>query len=463
MRWAALAAAFVVPLERPHTALLGVSARHGGRRENLTHATEYVGRVTVGGRTFKVLFDTGSDQLLLPSVDCPTCGAHTRYNASASAHAGPADAEPQEVTFGMGSAMGYGRQDQVCIEGHCGQATFLECLMESEDPFLNANFDGVLGLSLKLRRNATNSSSVLESLAAAGGLDAAAFAVVLAAGAPALVFGKDAFQYASHTWAPVSEPGYWQFSLADIAVGGKALGLCAAELEVGDAVSTFFGYMCCHSEAQFEHEERCQYAADASHTSKTATDARVLSRFADGRVAVNMSDGCVQKVPAKWVSHPNGCRGDGTLQAALDTGMSLVMGPKPLVDKLLGLLGVQENCTGHGAFPDLGLHLPTGENLTLAPEHYMDELVLPDGQACWPHFMAMPATGKGPILVLGIPFFRAFATVFDAEANRIGFSPLGTGAAARAQGERTVRKAGSNEPDPKVRVLLRGWRGAQPM
>ena len=35
--------------------------------------------------------------------------------------------------------------------------------------------------------------------------------------------------------------------------------------------------------------------------------------------------------------------------------------------------------------------------------------------------MPMPATAKGPVVVLGLPFLRAYSTVFDAENQKLGF------------------------------------------
>ena len=35
--------------------------------------------------------------------------------------------------------------------------------------------------------------------------------------------------------------------------------------------------------------------------------------------------------------------------------------------------------------------------------------------------MPMPATAKGPVVVLGLPFLRAYSTVFDAENHQLGF------------------------------------------
>merc|ERR1719484_276360 len=105
--------------------------------------------------------------------------------------------------------------------------------------------------------------------------------------------------------------------------------------------------------------------------------------------------------------------------------MSLMTAPPPLAAHLLASIGVhpdgQENCTGKSAFPDLALRLHGGQTLTLTPEQYMDRVELADGSFCWAHVMPMPATAKGPVVVLGLPFLRAYSTVFDAENHQLGF------------------------------------------
>merc|ERR1719473_2332874 len=48
--------------------------------------SSYMGNVRMGADEFKVIFDTGSGHIVVPSVGCTseTCMTHQRYNASAS-------------------------------------------------------------------------------------------------------------------------------------------------------------------------------------------------------------------------------------------------------------------------------------------------------------------------------------------------------------------------------------------
>lgn len=438
-------------------------------RHNNTHAIEYYGDVTVGGQSFSVIFDTGSDQLALPGANCVSdaCQSHRLYDSTKSKSAGPDNEDPdsaRELTFATGTASGFLREEEVCLAGACTRAEFVEALEESDDPFLHAKFDGVLGLSLQLRSESTVKTSVLEAMVASKAIPHALFAVFMAkdlhSDSSEISFGAvNADRAASSTmWVPLSDPGYWQFSLGSIAVGGKDLNVCETSnttLAVNSTVSTFFGKMCCRTLGEFDHEERCQF--NSSHTgwrSKTSGTATVLSTYKDGRVAVKMDDGCVQKVPKEWLSLETGCRGDGTIQTILDTGSSLMMASPSIVEKISKAVGVRENCTAQQGetFPNLSFKLPDGKELTLTPDDYMDTIQEGSDTFCWLHLMAMPEVGKGSVLVLGMPFLRTFYTSFDAENHRVGFATPKQSATTTDSVESKDKKAKSPSAIGKVAI-----------
>mmetsp|Transcript_76615 Transcript_76615/g.232229 ORF Transcript_76615/g.232229 Transcript_76615/m.232229 type:complete len:510 (+) Transcript_76615:72-1601(+) len=128
-------------------------------------------------------------------------------------------------------------------------------------------------------------------------------------------------------------------------------------------------------------------------------------------------------------------------QAVLDTGSSLMMGPEADVGQLISLLhfanNTEANCTNTSAFPKLGFMIQ-GVAMEMEPDDYMDRAHSPSSPAgvdsCWAHFMPIGDMGRGPIFVLGMPFMRAFYTVYDMQVKRIGI--------ARAKHAR----AGSKDP-----------------
>eukprot|EP00933_Yihiella_yeosuensis_P037131 TRINITY_DN31002_c0_g1_i1.p1 TRINITY_DN31002_c0_g1~~TRINITY_DN31002_c0_g1_i1.p1 ORF type:complete len:518 (+),score=102.58 TRINITY_DN31002_c0_g1_i1:171-1724(+) len=421
-------------------------AKHRARHNN-THAIEYYGQITVGGQAFSVIFDSGSDQLAVPGTRCVSsaCKSHRTYDSSTSktAEKSPEDASTaRQLAYGTGNLMGYQHEDQVCLGDACGNAKFVEALQESDEAFLNAKFDGVLGLSLKLRSNTTAKDSVLSALVASKAIDKPMFSVFMSkdlhSESSEITFGssEDASKMASAPmWVNLSDPGFWQFSLEGVSVGKEDLKLCKPAKEAfvaNTTLQTFFGKMCCRSTDEFANEDRCQYQSNFSGwRSGTMSKGVVLQTYEDGRLGVKMDDGCVQKVPLAWVALENGCRGDGTIQAILDTGSSLMMAPSSMVDGISKAVGVKEDCTEQDMrFPPLTLRLPGGKELTLKSDDYMDTIYVKDEKTgadktyCWLHLLSNPKNvdAKGPLFVLGLPFLRAYYTTFDAEKHRVGFA-----------------------------------------
>jgi len=334
----------------------------------LVHAIDYVGELTVGSppQKFRVIFDTGSGALLVPSKRCTesaACLNHRLYDANASstssqvawlenATAAPANAFYRETlhnAFGSGEAYGQLARDNVCLgEGLCGLANFVENLEETDKPFQTARWDAVLGLAPGI--SPAKAYNLLDTLWAEHTLPRPFFAFWLGRGlqdGAEVMFGD--FDESRMTtplkWVNVSDVGYWQISLADLTVGGEALNL--------------------------------------------------------------------------------GCACEGCCQAVLDSGSSVMMGPSFVVGLLQKRLNVSENCTNR-TFPTLGFKLKDSagktHHLEMQADDYMDRETDAGDDYCWAHLMPMGDTGRGPIFVLGMPFLRKFYTVFDIERKMIGFA-----------------------------------------
>jgi hypothetical protein len=341
----------------------------------MVHAIDYVGEVQIGTppRGFRAIFDTGSGNLLVPSVRCKEsagCKNHRRYDANASstslqvawtqnATAPPANAFDRDtvpVAFGAGQAWGQLAQDEVCLApdgdasgGPCARANFLEVLEESDAPFKDARWDGVLGLAPDISAGGQR-YNIFAALAGAGAVPEPVFAFWLGRGlgdGAEVTFGGWRPERAASEmhWVNMSAVGYWQIKLNDLAVGGKPLNL--------------------------------------------------------------------------------GCACDGCCQAVVDSGSSVMMGPAFIVNLLRQKLNVSEECTNQ-TFPTLGFSVRTRDGqdvtLTMEPDDYMDRELSEGAEYCWAHLMPIGDTGRGPVLVLGMPFLRKFYTVFDQGKGALGFA-----------------------------------------
>jgi len=230
-------------------------------RGHQVHVSEYYGRVEMGDppQAFDVVFDTGSGNIVLPTVKCDddACHDHRRFASQDSRSAvqlALEDGTPVRpgqgrdtttITYGTGKLTGEYIRDSVCMgrgdtaaEGVCTTVDFLGVIQESRFPFSELPFDGIFGLGLsglsagagfnfvtRLRTNSTVREPV--------------FAVFLrylnVNEGSEITFGgyrPERLQdgAAGLQWLPVlreaDEKGYWLVTMRDVYVHGKPLGLC---------------------------------------------------------------------------------------------------------------------------------------------------------------------------------------------------------------------------------------------
>jgi len=235
-----------VPLHKStHPVMLQTNAL---TRARMVHATQYYGEITVGTppQPFKVIFDSGSGHLLIPSMKCedPACEGHRRYepkNSSSGIQIGwsdeprkaiDADSDDRDVStifFASGNAAGEFARDVVCVsENRCGKMDFVQLTEESDDPFKDADWDGVMGLGLKI--SDAVEFNVLKNIV--GNSSEPVLGIYLSnEDDSALSFGhieKERFE-GELAWQPISDEGYWQMKMDDFQVNGKASGICGKE------------------------------------------------------------------------------------------------------------------------------------------------------------------------------------------------------------------------------------------
>lgn len=369
-------------------------------QSQLLHALQYYGEVEVGSppQKFTVIFDTGSGHLLVPSAQCESeaCKTHKKFAAHNSSSAMPVgwadeplkraedenDRDTKVINFASGDAVGQFTRDRVCLGGSplfCATADFIELTEESDEPFKDAEWDGVLGLGQSISDAPEFNIFGVLAQSATPKMVKPVFAVYLGrhvSDDAEITFGSVRSERMASplTWVNVSEEGYWQFQFTDFTIDGKPVGLC-----------TKYGKRQC--------------------------------------------------------------------QAVLDTGSSLMMGPKADLDQLLQLLhfgnDTQQNCSSKFKFPKLGFMID-GKTFEMEPDDYMDrsrdEYTPKDMELCWAHLMPIGDTGRGPIMVLGMPFLRTFYTAYNMQEKKIGI------ALAKHQRLGTQKVSGAaNEPLIAVR------------
>lgn len=227
-------------------------------RNNITvsYKTSYSGMISIGkpAQDFRVVFDTGSAHVVVPSVDCTneTCLEHRQFNPrkSDTSHLINVDGRPvpqdelcDQVTIGYGTGMITGEftREMVCPgnSNHTGPEACVEVnIVMAVDmtpvPFRSFTFDGIFGLALG-GLALTPEFSFFNRLATSKADAVPRFGVFLTDGEDGenseIALGGHNAQRALTPlqWAPVARAnlGYWQVSIKEVRIGGKPLGICS--------------------------------------------------------------------------------------------------------------------------------------------------------------------------------------------------------------------------------------------
>jgi hypothetical protein len=104
-------------------------------------------------------------------------------------------------------------------------------------------------------------------------------------------------------------------------------------------------------------------------------------------------------------------------KGVIDSGTSLIAGPKAIVDPLINGITVDKNCKGVEDLPDLTFTLDSTDYV-LKPDDYV--LKLSDDQ-CTLGIQSMDAPRGFDYLIMGDVFMRPYPTYFDMNKNEVTF------------------------------------------
>lgn len=195
---------------------------------------QYFTEIQLGtpGQSFKVILDTGSSNLWIPSKDCSllACFLHTKYDHDSSLTY-KANGSSFAIQYGSGAMEGYVSNDLLQIGGLVipGQ-DFAEATSEPGMAFAFGKFDGILGLAY----NTISVNKIVPPVYNAinqGLLDKQMFAFSLGdtsksgsseegEGGIATFGGYDTALFEGDiTWLPVRRRAYWEVSFDGIGLG----------------------------------------------------------------------------------------------------------------------------------------------------------------------------------------------------------------------------------------------------
>lgn len=223
-----------------------IPSANGGHDTPLTNYlnAQYYTEIQIGtpGQPFKVILDTGSSNLWVPSTDCSSlaCYLHSKYDHGASSTY-KANGSDFAIRYGSGSLEGYVSQDTLQLgDLIIPKQDFAEATSEPGLAFAFGKFDGILGLAY----DTISVDKIVPPVYNAinnGLLDEPRFAFYLGDadksedGGVATFGGIDKSHYTGKiTWLPVRRKAYWEVKFNGIGLGDEY-----AELEnTGAAIDT---------------------------------------------------------------------------------------------------------------------------------------------------------------------------------------------------------------------------------
>ena len=401
---------------------------------------QYYGEVGLGTppQTFRVVFDTGSSNLWVPSKNCDwtnvACLLHRRYNSAASSTF-KANGSVFAIQYGSGSLSGFLSQDTLLMGGLqvTGQV-FAEAVREPGIAFLSAHFDGILGMGYESLA-VDGVRPPWQNALAQGLVPAPVFSFWMnrnasdaAPGGELVLGGSDPAHYTGeHTWATVTRRAYWQFAVDGLDVGGAPTacsGGCQAIADTGTsliagppaevaAINAAIGAQSAASAAC--HRMRASAPASlaapgvcaalgacsaAPRAGSAASNRRLLS------AAAATDDLCAL---CEAVMHP----------------LASAQAPRPeelaqACDSLRGVGAASVDCGELESMPDVSITI-SGTAFKLSPQQYVLQLSLGGATQCVSGFMGIDIP-SGPLWILGDVFIGAYHTVFDSGLNRVGFA-----------------------------------------
>jgi hypothetical protein len=239
---------------RQRRSLLPLHSSSQKSRMNGGHASDYFGTISIGSppQNFVVLFDTGSGNLLVPSTLCDdkACLKHKRFNSSISTSVkdiafsnkpdtpvgDDGDRDVVNLGFGTGKVDGVIMKDKVCIGNVCSHVDFVAATDMSDEPWMTAPFDGVLGMGLpSLSENpAFNTFFRMGKEKAVKNNLFSVFLGATDAEESEITFGeyKKERMASDLFWVPVKKEGFWQVKLDDVTVGNQKMKVCHGNCSV---------------------------------------------------------------------------------------------------------------------------------------------------------------------------------------------------------------------------------------
>jgi len=401
--------------------------------KNFEDAQYYI-EISVGepAQTFKVVPDTGSSNLWIPSKKCSetniACLLHSKYDSSKSSTY-VANGTKYSIQYGSGSCSGFMSSDKVTVGGlTVASQGFAEVTKEPGVAFIAAHFDGILGLGFKSIAvtgavpwwyHAVDQQLVQEPV----------FAFYLnrkAGGDGELLLGgvDEAHYTGAFHYVPLTNETYWEFAMDGVAVGvdkycaggchaiaDSGTSLLAGPKEAVTLINAAIGAV-----GVFDGE--CKQVIEEygpEIIDKVLTKLSPLQICTDLGLCSDASRGfkCVACEQAARVVIKQAASNATQAKIIAEAEKACDLLPSPSGESTV-------DCSKLDSMPDVTITL-AGKDFVLTPQQYVLQVGAKGVEECVSGFIGLDVPA-GPLWILGDIFMGAYYTKFDFGNKRVGFA-----------------------------------------
>eukprot|EP01098_Paradermamoeba_levis_P000005 TRINITY_DN1000_c0_g1_i6.p1 TRINITY_DN1000_c0_g1~~TRINITY_DN1000_c0_g1_i6.p1 ORF type:complete len:477 (-),score=197.30 TRINITY_DN1000_c0_g1_i6:99-1499(-) len=398
---------------------------------------QYFGEISIGTppQPFKVVFDTGSSNLWVPSKKCSifsvACDLHTKYDSGKSSTY-QANGTSFSIQYGSGSLTGFISKDNVNFGGLLikGQS-FAEATNEPGIAFVAAKFDGILGMAYD-SISVDHVTPVWYNILSQGLVSEPVFAFYLnrdpsaASGGELVLGGVDPSHYkGDFQYVNITKKLYWEFTMDDFLVDGVSYctGGCNAIADTGTSLLA--------GPTKIIAEINKKIGAEGVLAQECVL---LISEYGP-----TIIEGLIKGLNPTTICTDLGLcsSGEGAAcslcKVVISTLDSLLGSNKTeseiiaAMEKICGLLpsnGGESfvDCNSLPSLPNVDVVL-AGKTFTLTPQQYILQIDEAGQKVCISGFLGIDLPADvGPLWILGDVFLGAYYTKFDFGNSRLGFA-----------------------------------------
>ena len=344
---------------------------------------QYVGIIFIGTppQKFKVLFDTGSSNLWVNSINCTSisCENQSLYNQNNSAsYKNYYNNSIKEVSikYASGNITGILSKDKVSFDLDNNTISvkdfnFIQVNKKEGSTLLGTSFDGILGLGLKYI-SIDNNPNIIEELYNQKKIDKKLFCFHLTheSNASSMSIGYiDKSNY-------IGDLNYFDI------VSDRYYTISIEKISLESYINTSYQII----------EKLFNYLSSILYIQKLS-DYNTYNK---------------QNIISEYAVH----------KAIIDTGTSLLIFPSKVYNEVINYIDVNTDCSNINYLPNIIFNFSNSIKYVLKPEDY----IIVNNGFCILGITKLDSIQFDDVVILGDVFLRKYYSVFDLTNNRIGFA-----------------------------------------